>query len=64
MRSDLQLDELKDGLTDGQFENLLEASFATYIRTNPAAFQYCSTPTVHKFTDLLLMERCITVSRA
>jgi len=38
------LDELKDGLTDGQFENLLEASFATYIRTNPAAFQYCSTP--------------------
>lgn len=40
----LPLPELQDLLPSAAFENLLEASFATYIRQHPAAFRYCPTP--------------------
>ena len=38
------LEELRAALPSAAFEHLLEDSFATHIRTNPGAFQYCPTP--------------------
>ena len=40
----LEIQELKNALTSAGFEQLLEDSFTTYVRTNPKSFQYCPTP--------------------
>jgi len=40
----LILSELQELLSSAAFENVLEASFASYIRRHPADFRYCSTP--------------------
>ena len=39
-----ELDSLREGLTSAQFEDLLDASFSAYVRTNLATFQSCPTP--------------------
>lgn len=36
--------ELQELLSSADFEEVLEGSFASYIRRHPADFQYCSTP--------------------
>ncbi len=38
------LDELQEHLSSTTFEDLLEASFASYIRLHPQDFRYCPTP--------------------
>lgn len=38
------LQELQDHLSSPAFEEILEASFASYIRRHPQYFRYCSTP--------------------
>ena len=40
----LEVQELKNALTSAVFEQLLEDSFTTHVRTNPKSFQYCPTP--------------------
>lgn len=40
----LEIQELKSTLPSEAFEQLLEDSFATHVRTNPKSFQYCPTP--------------------
>jgi hypothetical protein len=50
----LALPELQELLPSAGFEDLLEASFATYIRQHPAEFRYCSTPDcgqIYRATD-------------
>ncbi|CAG7556497.1 unnamed protein product [Fusarium equiseti] len=39
-----QLSEIQTLLLSEAFENILEASFATFIRLHPAEFRYCPTP--------------------
>ncbi|ORY68942.1 uncharacterized protein BCR38DRAFT_464210 [Pseudomassariella vexata] len=43
-KSVLGLDELQEYLSSSTFEDLLEASFKTYIRLRPLDFCYCPTP--------------------
>lgn len=38
------LDELKENLSSTAFEDLLESSFASYVRRRPHIFRYCPTP--------------------
>ena len=38
------IQELKTALPSEAFEQLLEDSFTTHVRTNPKSFQYCPTP--------------------
>jgi hypothetical protein len=38
------LDNLKDGLSARQFEDILAGSYAAYVRTHPTVFQNCPTP--------------------
>lgn len=40
----LEIQELKTALPSEAFEQLLEGSFSTHVRTNPKSFQYCPTP--------------------
>ena len=40
----LEILEIKNALPPEAFEQLLEESFTTHIRTNPKSFQYCPTP--------------------
>ncbi|CAF9924986.1 hypothetical protein IMSHALPRED_006344 [Imshaugia aleurites] len=40
----LGVQEIKHVLPSDAFEQLLEDSFTTYVRTNPKNFQYCPTP--------------------
>lgn len=40
----LEIQELRSALSSGAFEQLLEDSFTTHVRTNPKSFQYCPTP--------------------
>ena len=40
----LEIQELKTVLPSEAFEQLLEGSFSTHVRTNPKSFQYCPTP--------------------
>ena len=40
----LAIQEIKNALSSEAFEQLLEDSFITHIRTNPKSFQYCPTP--------------------
>lgn len=40
----LAIQELKTALPPDGFEQLLEDSFTTHVRTNPKSFQYCPTP--------------------
>lgn len=40
----LEIQEIKNALPSEAFEQLLEDSFTTYVRTNPKSFQYCPTP--------------------
>ncbi|OCK75538.1 hypothetical protein K432DRAFT_256791, partial [Lepidopterella palustris CBS 459.81] len=38
------LEELRNALPANEYDSLVEKSFTCYIRSNPAAFQYCPTP--------------------
>ena len=40
----LEIQAIKTALPSEAFEQLLEDSFATHVRTNPKSFQYCPTP--------------------
>lgn len=40
----LEIQQLKSTLPSEAFEQLLEDSFAMYVRTNPKSLQYCPTP--------------------
>ncbi len=40
----LGIQEIKNALPSEAFEQLLEDSFTTHVRTNPKTFQYCPTP--------------------
>ena len=40
----LEIQEIKKALSSEAFEQLLEDSFTTHVRTNPKSFQYCPTP--------------------
>ncbi|CVL12580.1 related to ariadne-2 protein [Fusarium proliferatum] len=40
----IQISELQTLILSKTFENILEASFASFIRRHPAEFRYCSTP--------------------
>lgn len=40
----LALSELQELLSSAAFEDLLNASFASYVRRNPASVRYCPTP--------------------
>lgn len=40
----LEVEELKSTLSSEAFEQLLENSFTTHVRTTPKSFQYCPTP--------------------
>ncbi|KAJ4129058.1 hypothetical protein NW768_007589 [Fusarium equiseti] len=43
-RKILQISEIQTLLLSETFENILEASFASFIRRHPAEFRYCPTP--------------------
>ncbi len=44
----LAIHDIKNALSPDSFEQLLEDSFATHVRTNPHSFQYCPTPDCHQ----------------
>jgi hypothetical protein len=60
------INELKIMLSHAAFEELLEASFDTYIRTHPKDFQHCPTPDcpqVYRITktgETFLCSTCLT----
>jgi hypothetical protein len=57
------IDELKNMLSFSDFEELLDSSFYSYIRTHPKVFQYCPTPDcpqIYRLTEKATTFLCST----
>ncbi|MGI4813523.1 MAG: E3 ubiquitin-protein ligase, partial [Janthinobacterium lividum] len=60
-RQQFALKEIQENLSSKAFEDLLESSFASYIKRHPLMFRYCPKPdceTIYRVTDHMKMNTC------